>query len=56
MVYDRLGLIMSHQLPYQHLMQLSCVTHSLVDLNWIVIKPVLSCQLLSIIQNKIKYS
>lgn len=58
MLYDRLELCLtvSRQLLYHHLMRLSCVTHILVDLNLIVIKPVLSCQLVSIIQNKIKYS
>lgn len=46
-----LSLIVSHQLLYHYLMQLSCVTHSLVDLHLIVIKPsfpVGSCQLYKI--------
>jgi hypothetical protein len=35
----------------------SLVWHiSLGDLNLVVVKPILSCQLLSVIQNKIKYS
>lgn len=48
--YDRLVLLLtkSQQFLCHHLVWLSCVTHILVDLNFIVIRPVSSCQLYKI--------